>query len=118
MSEHAPTSHVTTQRLGAHLRLVLNRPERRNAITVAMYDALAEAVEGAASDPSVRVITISGEGADFTAGFTWSLIRQPENPVTVNDSGVVRLQSALSYSLCSHSTMVGSAFTLAERPEM
>lgn len=50
------------------LSLRLARPERRNAITVAMYSALAEAIEGAGRDPSVRVITISGEGVDFTAG--------------------------------------------------
>ena len=46
----------------------LNRPERRNAITVAMYAALADAIEGAASDPEVRLITLEGDGEDFTAG--------------------------------------------------
>ena len=53
---------------GAVLAIALARPERRNAITVAMYAALADAIEGAASDPSVRVITIRGEGQDFAAG--------------------------------------------------
>ena len=62
------SDHVQVNNDGGVLSLRLARPERRNAITVAMYDALAEAVEGAASDPSLRVITISGEGADFTAG--------------------------------------------------
>ena len=60
--------HVQVNNDGGVLSLRLARPERRNAITVAMYDALADAVEGAALDPIVRVITISGEGADFTAG--------------------------------------------------
>ena len=50
------------------LALTLSRPRQRNAITVAMYGALADAVEGAADDPSVRVITIEGDGEDFTAG--------------------------------------------------
>lgn len=50
------------------LAITLARPDRRNAITVAMYSALAEAVEIAADDPSLRVITIRGEGQDFTAG--------------------------------------------------
>lgn len=31
----------------------------------------------------------TASGADFTASFTWSLIRQPENPVTLDDNGVV-----------------------------
>ena len=50
------------------LAITLARPRQRNAITVAMYAALADAVESAASDPAIRVITIEGEGEDFTAG--------------------------------------------------
>lgn len=50
------------------LAITLARPERRNAITVAMYSALAEAIESASDDPTLRVITIRGEGQDFTAG--------------------------------------------------
>ena len=60
---------VTVERRdNGQLSLTLSRPKQRNAITVAMYAALADAVEGAAADPSVRVITIEGEGEDFTAG--------------------------------------------------
>jgi len=50
------------------LAITLARPRQRNAITVAMYAALADAIEGAADDPPIRVITIEGEGDDFTAG--------------------------------------------------
>jgi enoyl-CoA hydratase/carnithine racemase len=50
------------------LAIRLRRPERRNAITVAMYSTLADAIESAAGDDSVRVITLSGEGEDFTGG--------------------------------------------------
>ena len=60
---------VTVERRdNGQLSLTLSRPKQRNAITVAMYAALADAVESAAGDPSVRVITIEGEGEDFTAG--------------------------------------------------
>jgi enoyl-CoA hydratase/carnithine racemase len=59
---------VRIERDGAVLAITLNRPERRNAITVAMYSVLADAIEGAAADESIRVITIRGEGQDFTAG--------------------------------------------------
>ena len=62
------SEHVRVENEGGVLAITLARPERRNAITVAMYAALAEAVEGAAQDPSVRLITLEGEGADFTAG--------------------------------------------------
>ncbi len=60
--------HVLVERDGPVLAITLNRPERRNAITVAMYAALADAIESVRQDKSVRVITIRGEGQDFAAG--------------------------------------------------
>ena len=62
------TEHVLVERRGPHVRLVLNRPERRNAITVAMYAALADAITAAQDDAELRVITLEGEGVDFTGG--------------------------------------------------
>jgi len=62
------SEHILIERRGAQLSLTLARPERRNAITVAMYAALADAIEGAANDSAIRLITIKGAGADFTAG--------------------------------------------------
>jgi enoyl-CoA hydratase/carnithine racemase len=62
------SEHVIVERRGAQLRLLLNRPERRNAITVAMYAALADAITAAQDDPDVRLITLEGEGVDFTGG--------------------------------------------------
>ena len=62
------TDHVEITNEGGVLSLRLNRPERRNAITVAMYAALADAVERAADDPALRAIVITGAGEDFTAG--------------------------------------------------
>ena len=62
------SEHVRVEREGPVLEITLNRPERRNAITVAMYAALADAIESAAGDPAIRVITARGEGQDFAAG--------------------------------------------------
>lgn len=62
------SEHVRVQRSDSVLAITLARPERRNAITVAMYAALADAIEAAAADASVRVITVAGEGPDFAAG--------------------------------------------------
>ena len=62
------SEHVRIEKTGGVLAVTLARPERRNAITIAMYEALAEAMEGAANDPSIRVITFRGEGQDFAAG--------------------------------------------------
>lgn len=46
----------------------LNRPEKRNAITFAMYEAFERALQTAQADPNVRVVLLSGEGAGFCAG--------------------------------------------------
>jgi enoyl-CoA hydratase/carnithine racemase len=62
------SEHVRIESGGGVLAITLARPERRNAITVAMYAALADAIERAQKDPSLRLITLCGEGEDFTAG--------------------------------------------------
>ena len=62
------SEHVRVERRGSVLSITLARPERRNAITIAMYSALADAVEQVAADPSIRVVTLRGEGQDFAAG--------------------------------------------------
>jgi len=46
----------------------LARPEKKNALTAAMYRTLADALTTAEADPAVRVILISGAGGNFTAG--------------------------------------------------
>jgi enoyl-CoA hydratase/carnithine racemase len=66
--ETSMSEHILVERRGAVLSLTLARPERRNAITVAMYAALADAIEGAANDPAIRLITLEGQGEDFTGG--------------------------------------------------
>lgn len=50
------------------LLLRLNRPRARNAITLAMGDALAAQLAWAESEPAVRVIVLTGAGAGFCAG--------------------------------------------------
>ena len=48
--------------------LRFNRPEKRNAITTAMYEALVRHLRDAQADDTVRAVLISGAGASFTAG--------------------------------------------------
>jgi enoyl-CoA hydratase/carnithine racemase len=53
---------------GPCMQLRLNRPEKKNALTLAMYAMLADGLEAAARDPGVRVVTIAGGPGLFTAG--------------------------------------------------
>ncbi len=50
------------------LELRFNRPEKRNAITFAMYRALAAQLEAALADSAVSAVLLSGAGASFSAG--------------------------------------------------
>jgi enoyl-CoA hydratase/carnithine racemase len=61
-------AEIVTAREGAVLRIQLNRPEKKNAITTAMYAALADALAAAEADRSVRVALLHGAGECFTAG--------------------------------------------------
>jgi enoyl-CoA hydratase/carnithine racemase len=62
------TGHVLVSQADGVCELRLNRPEKRNAITLAMYEALWAGMVQAEGDDSVRVILLSGAGAGFTAG--------------------------------------------------
>jgi enoyl-CoA hydratase/carnithine racemase len=61
-------SDILVHAEGGVLTLTLNRLERKNSITVAMYAALADAVEQARDDASVRVVLLQGHETVFCAG--------------------------------------------------
>src|SRR6201985_1963980 len=59
---------ILTERTGSILRIQLNRPAKRNAMTSAMYVALADIFNAAAKDESTRVVLWHGAGDSFCAG--------------------------------------------------
>jgi enoyl-CoA hydratase/carnithine racemase len=61
-------SDILTHTEGGILTVTLNRPDRKNSITSAMYGAMADALEAAQSDPAVRVVVLQGHDAIFSAG--------------------------------------------------
>ncbi len=61
-------SHVHTELKNGVLHIALQRPEKKNALTVAMYQALNAAFERAAAESAVRAVLLYGEGDSFTAG--------------------------------------------------
>ena len=60
--------HLLTERSQGVLRIAFNRPEKKNAITAAMYRGLADALAAAQSDALVRVALVHGTPGAFTAG--------------------------------------------------
>jgi enoyl-CoA hydratase/carnithine racemase len=68
MSETASMDQVITELAGGVLTVTLNRPEKKNALTDAMYRVFADALERASTDPAVRVVLVRGAGDAFSAG--------------------------------------------------
>jgi enoyl-CoA hydratase/carnithine racemase len=62
------TDYVRTELTDGVLTVALARPEKKNAITQAMYADLAEATRRARDDDAVRVILFQGDGDSFSAG--------------------------------------------------
>ncbi|MFV8783797.1 enoyl-CoA hydratase [Microbulbifer sp. SA54] len=50
------------------LEISIHRPERKNALTMAMYSAMAELLQDAAENPEVRVVILTGTKGVFTSG--------------------------------------------------
>ena len=61
-------SDIVTELSGGVLRVEFNRPEKKNAMTNAMYVDLAETFLAAADNDAVRVVLWHGAGDDFCAG--------------------------------------------------
>jgi enoyl-CoA hydratase/carnithine racemase len=62
------SDQIVVTRSGGVCEIQLNRPQKRNAITVAMYGAMVDALNEARADDAVRAVLLTGAGASFTAG--------------------------------------------------
>lgn len=60
--------NILTEGRDRVLRIIINRPQKKNALTRAMYAAMAEAITRAEEDSGIRVIFMHGSQDCFTAG--------------------------------------------------
>jgi len=86
-------SDIITEQSGSTLRVQFNRPTKKNAMTSAMYIAMADLLNNAAKDESVRVVLWHGAGDSFCAGN--DLEDFLKNPMGPGDSPQSRLIEAL-----------------------
>jgi enoyl-CoA hydratase/carnithine racemase len=84
---------IITEQNGRILRVELNRPAKRNAMTSSMYAALADIFNDAAKDECTRVVLWHGAGDSFSAGNdVEDFLRNPPGP---GDSPQARLMNTL-----------------------
>ena len=83
---------IVTEHAGSILRVQLNRPTKRNAMTSAMYVALAGIFNEAANDENTRVVLWHGAGDSFCSGNDIEDFLR--NPPAASDSPQARLMHA------------------------
>jgi enoyl-CoA hydratase/carnithine racemase len=64
---------------GRVLRIVLNRPEKRNALNIDLCRQLVAALDHAESDPSVGAVVLAGNGPAFCSGMDLSEVLESDN---------------------------------------
>src|SRR5262245_15961846 len=85
-------SDIITERSNGILRVELNRPERKNALTAAMYTRLADIFNEAAEDEEILVVLWHGAGDAFSAGNdVGDFLKNPPGP---GESPQTRLMDA------------------------
>src|ERR1700752_2686639 len=86
-------SEIITERTGSILRVQLNRPDKKNAMTSSMYVTLADILNDAARDEQIRVVLWHGAGDSFSAGNdVEDFLKNPPGP---GESPQARLINAL-----------------------
>src|SRR5258706_12765178 len=86
-------SEILTERSGSILRIQLNRPDKKNAMTSTMYQSMAEILNDAAKDDDVRVVLWDGAGDSFSAGNDLQdFLKNPPGP---GESSQAQLANAL-----------------------
>lgn len=87
------TDHILVHDEGGVRTVTMNRPDKRNALTAAMYSTMAEALEGADASMEVGAVVIQGSGGFFSGGNDVKDFLT--NPPTGPDSAVFRFLRAI-----------------------
>jgi len=119
-------SLVQVEDRGAVRHIVLNRPEKRNALNGELTAALGQALEAAAGDERARVVVVRGEGAMFSSGMDVNDLRELSgNPSELRAfrEPILRWWNLLEQmpkpTICQiHGAVLGGAFELALAADM
>src|ERR1700750_3125466 len=92
-SSEGTMSDILTERSGGVLRITLNRPAKKNAMTASMYSTMAKILNDVANEDDVLVVVWDGAGDSFSAGNDLEdFLKHPPGP---GDSPQAQLANAL-----------------------
>lgn len=103
---------VVTELAEGILTLRLNRPQRLNALTLAMVQSLLEAVQAGVADPHVRVLLLCAEGRAFCAGKDRDDPPVPEFVATLQALAVALMDSPKPVVAAAQGWAVGGGLEL------
>ncbi|HUQ73967.1 MAG TPA: enoyl-CoA hydratase/isomerase family protein [Burkholderiales bacterium] len=83
---------------GAIRILTLNRPEKRNAMDMALSSALLEALRTADADEAVRCVVLTGAGKGFCAGADLDEFKNAKDPKAADKRAELTMQLHLAFS--------------------
>ena len=99
------------------MTLTLNRVDKKNSITAAMYSALADALNQASADPAVRVVLLQGDATVFSAGNDINdFLHQPpagqHSPVYRFLHGIAAFPKPIVAAVCGPAVGIGTTMLL------
>ena len=110
-------NHIVTESKDGILRIEINRPEKKNALTAVMYQAMADAIKAAEADAKVRVVLIHGKPDLFTAGndlqdFLDNPPRDDNRPVFQFLYGISQAQKPIVAAVAGAAVGIGTTMLL------
>jgi len=110
-------AHIEVSQHDGLCQILINRPERKNALTHAMYTQLHEAITAAEADPEVRVLMLSGAGQCFTSGndlqdFLQHPPQDDSAPVMVLLDTLLHARKPIVAAVSGHAVGIGTTLLL------
>ncbi len=110
-------NHILTETKDGIARIEINRPEKKNALTAAMYQSMADAIHAAETDARVRVVLIHGKSDLFTAGndlqdFLDNPPRDENRPVFQFLYGISQAQKPIVAAVAGAAVGIGTTMLL------
>ena len=97
---------VAIERCGGELSIELDRPQRHNAFTRAMRDALVEALALAATDDTIDHVRLSGRGPSFCSGGDRAEFGSFDDPASAHRTRLTRSPARLLHAVATRTTAV------------